>query len=88
MQSMKAADERALIANYQNLGLYQGGLVTILGPKMKVTQRIAGTGQSSPELSEAVRQQLEVTAAAYYQGASYGYAHRMDGRSTIPDRTP
>ena len=75
---MTPAEERALIANYQHLGLYTAGLLTVNSPRGKLTKElnpesdnpvITRTGTDDPEMLDNL---------AFYQGASYVYAHHLN----------
>ena len=73
-----ANEERALIGNYQKLGLYQPGRLSILVPKKgMILQENPESG--SPEITvlktpdDQARQNI-----AYYQGASYIYGHQLN----------
>jgi len=68
-------DRRALIGNYQRLGLYEPGDLVVLNPRRVVSQ-YAGTAESGrfqavPPHAEEVDETI-----AYYQTASYLYRHR------------
>jgi phosphoglycerol transferase MdoB-like AlkP superfamily enzyme len=71
-------EERALIGNYQKLGFYQSGRLSILIPKKgMILQEHPESG--SPEIitlkvpDEQARKNI-----AYYQGASYIYNHQLN----------
>jgi phosphoglycerol transferase MdoB-like AlkP superfamily enzyme len=71
-------EERALIGNYQKLGLYQPGRLSILAPKKgMILQENPESG--SPEITvlktpdDQTRKNI-----AYYQGASYIYGHQLN----------
>jgi len=61
------AEERALIGNYQKLGLYKGGVLTYLAPVKQVLQRQEATGQV------VKGDKLVDDTVAYYQGADRVY---------------
>jgi len=68
---------RALIGNYQKLGLLQEGRLVILSPGRRVEV------MDSPESDERIRRlppddPLAQEAMAYYQGADYILSHRMN----------
>jgi phosphoglycerol transferase MdoB-like AlkP superfamily enzyme len=76
--SMTAENERALIGNYQNLGLYTAGRMSVISPRHKLTQQIdpesgqpliTVVGTDDPQMRRDI---------AYYQGASYIYEHHMN----------
>ena len=68
-----AAHPRALMANYQTVGLYQDGLVVELKPNRRFRIVDATTGEEQP-LDERGRRLLE-EAIGYYQVAASAYAH-------------
>lgn len=75
--SMKPSDGRALIGNYQRLGLLKNDSLTILSPQLKAVMVQDPKGKAvvrplapaDPRLDEAV---------AFYQGADYIYHRRLD----------
>ncbi len=67
-----AARPRALMANYQTVGLYQDGVVVELKPNRRVRIVDAVTGEERP-LDERGRRLLD-EAIGYYQVASSAYA--------------
>ncbi len=60
-------EERALIGNYQKLGLYKNGVLTYLAPVKQVLQRQETTGQAANNPA------LVDDTIAYYQGADRVY---------------
>lgn len=64
---VRPGEERALIGNYQKLGLYKQGVLTYLAPVKQVVQREESTGQSIHNV------QLADDTIAYYQGADRVY---------------
>ncbi len=71
-------EERALIGNYQKLGLYQPGRLSILSPKKEIqlqenpeSKHPRVTTLDSPD--EFARRNI-----AYYQGAAYIYKHGLN----------
>ncbi|MDX2481775.1 MAG: LTA synthase family protein [Desulfuromusa sp.] len=78
---LQSSPDRALIANYQNLGLYDGQQLAILQPQSKTTLQ---TGLNNGQISER-----SVTAdnpfmqrnISYYQGAAYVYKNHIDSWS-------
>lgn len=76
--TMKKEDERALIGNYQNLGLYTTGLLSIIAPQQKLMQLL------NPESLNPISQHADIDDPhmkrnlAYYQGASYIYKHQLN----------
>jgi len=75
---MKANQGRALIANYQHLGLYTKGLLSISSPRKKLTQQL------NPESDNPVVKEVGADDPnmhrnlAYYQVASYMYKTHMN----------
>jgi phosphoglycerol transferase MdoB-like AlkP superfamily enzyme len=75
---MSPGEERALIANYQHLGLYTEGLLSVSSPRQKLTQQV------NPESDNPVSREVGADNPqmhrnlAYYQGASYIYTHHMN----------
>ncbi|HEX9401959.1 MAG TPA: LTA synthase family protein [Anaeromyxobacter sp.] len=67
-----AAHPRALMANYQTVGLYQDGLVVELKPNRRFRIVDAATGEERP-LDDRTRRVLDETIG-YYQVASGAYA--------------
>ena len=71
-------EERALIGNYQKLGLYQQGRLSILVPKKGMIL------QENPESDSPITTVLKTSDdqarknIAYYQGASYIYKHQLN----------
>ncbi len=64
---------RALMANYQTVGLYEDGLVVELKPNRRWRIVDAVTGEERP--LDARGQKLLDEAVSYYQVASHAYAH-------------
>jgi phosphoglycerol transferase MdoB-like AlkP superfamily enzyme len=67
-----AAHPRALLANYQTVGLYQDGLVVELKPNRRWRVVDAATGEDAP--LDAHAEHLLDEAVSYYQIASHAYA--------------
>ncbi len=67
-------DRRALIGNYQKLGLYEPGLLNVLSPVAKSAEYTYDpqTFALTPE-----REKLTAENIAYYQTASYLYKNRL-----------
>ena len=71
-------EERALIGNYQKLGFYQPGRLSILAPKKRMVLHV-NPESNSPETiilkspGDQTRKNI-----AYYQGASYIYKHQLN----------
>ncbi|WP_457665232.1 LTA synthase family protein [Thiolapillus sp.] len=76
--TMPADAGRALIGNYQKLGLYKPGKLTILAPKKEIVLQ-KNPESDSPETvilktpDGQARQNI-----AYYQGADYIYKHKLN----------
>ena len=76
--AMAPSQERALIGNYQNLGLYDGHSMTILSPQQKMQRQ---DGLSTGQVSERPAQKAEILLQrdiSYYQGAAYIYQNRLN----------
>ncbi|AFM34670.1 MULTISPECIES: LTA synthase family protein [Stutzerimonas] len=69
---------RALIGNYQHLGLFDGKDLAILSPRRGV-RRHDDALQASNESSATPDDPLVRRDIAYYQGASYDYGHALLG---------
>lgn len=75
---MTPDEERAFIGNYQRLGLYTPGRLSILSPKKMMTL------QENPESGEPVSRDISEPDQqmkrdiAYYQGAAYIYKNRIN----------
>lgn len=67
---------RALIGNYQHLGLFDGKDLAILSPRRGV-RRHDDALQSSRESTATADDPLVKRDIAYYQGASYDYGHAL-----------
>jgi phosphoglycerol transferase MdoB-like AlkP superfamily enzyme len=67
INTMQPEEERALIGNYQKLGLFKKGILTYLAPVKQVVQRDEETSQTVQD------QQLLDDTIAYYQGADRVY---------------
>ncbi len=66
----------AWIGNYQHLGMLEDGILTVLSPKQEVTQRRV---ESEPILAQPPDMAaLLDRSIAYYQGASYVFAHHLN----------
>jgi phosphoglycerol transferase MdoB-like AlkP superfamily enzyme len=69
--------ERALIGNYQKLGLYKNNKLIILSPQKK--SEIIEDPYNSEIIREAKQtDQLVLETMAYYQGANYILKHKMN----------
>ncbi|MCB1749523.1 MAG: sulfatase-like hydrolase/transferase [Gammaproteobacteria bacterium] len=72
-------EPRALISTYQDLGLVEDGVVTVLAPQARISRHRAGRSllrgyARHPGLDD----RLVREAVALYQGASYIYAHGLN----------
>ncbi|MGE0483523.1 MAG: LTA synthase family protein [Gammaproteobacteria bacterium] len=70
---------RALISTYQDLGLIEDGVVTVLAPQRRIDRHRAGRSllrgyDGRPGLND----ELVREAVALYQGASYIYSHGLN----------
>jgi len=76
--AMTPGEERALIANYQHLGLYTEGLLSVSSPRKQLTQQL------NPESAAPVIKAADADdpgmhrMLAYYQSASYIYSHHLN----------
>ena len=73
-------NERALIGNYQKLGLYQNGNITMLLPNKTVkAYNVEELKLDSNKYKEIEPTQKDVDdTIGYYQSASYFYEHHLD----------
>jgi len=67
---------RALIGNYQHLGLFDGKDLAILSPRKGIRRHDDARGQSR-ESEATVADPLVQRDITYYQGASYGYSRGL-----------
>jgi len=82
---LKAPPGRALIANYQNLGLFDGQRLAILEPQKKIrVQEGFGDGKVK-ECASTVADSLVARDICYYQSAAYVYGHRLNAWSRRAD---
>ncbi|WP_428623712.1 LTA synthase family protein [Sedimenticola sp.] len=76
--AMQPEEERALIGNYQKLGLYAENRLSILSPKQRMTKQV------NPDAPDPVETEVVATDAdierdiAYYQGASYIFSQHLN----------
>jgi phosphoglycerol transferase MdoB-like AlkP superfamily enzyme len=70
------APGRALIGNYQHLGLFDGTNLAILSPRQGMRRHEDALGLSS-EFSTSASDSLLRRDIAYYQGASYAFQNRL-----------
>lgn len=76
---------RALIANYQKLGLLEEDRLVILAPKQEVTVRPSGLLSISPALARPDEESI-ADAISYYQNASFAFAHGI--QMAVPQPLP
>ncbi|EXF43327.1 sulfatase [Pseudomonas sp. BAY1663] len=74
---------RALIGNYQHLGLFDGKDLAILSPRRGI-RRHDDALHSSHESQALLEDPLVQRDVAYYQGASYDYRHALLGWQSVP----
>ncbi|NOY62460.1 MAG: sulfatase-like hydrolase/transferase [Gammaproteobacteria bacterium] len=75
---MTAKDERALIGNYQHLGLYTPGLLSVISPRRQLSQQRDPESPDADMTEADAEDPLMRRDLAYYQGADYIYQHRMN----------
>jgi len=77
--------QRALIGNYQKLGLYQNGNITMLLPNKTVKKyKVEELKLDSNRYKEIDPTQKDVDdTIGYYQSASYFYEHHLDKKGKI-----
>lgn len=73
---------RALLANYQHLGLFDGKNLAITSPGNKIRLHL-NARQSSEERSITVKNPLVARNIAYYQGASYALINKLLNQEKI-----
>ncbi|MGV8844662.1 MAG: LTA synthase family protein [Pseudomonas sp.] len=73
-----AAPGRALIGNYQHLGLFDGHDLAILSPRKAMRRHADALGLSN-ESNASTSDPLVARDIAYYQGASYDFSHGLLG---------
>lgn len=76
--SMRPEEERALIGNYQKLGLYADNRLSILSPKRRMTRQVNPDAASPVETPLSVPDGALERDIAYYQGASYIYSQHLN----------
>jgi len=74
-----AKKPRALIANYQSLGLFENNILTVLEPKKVRYQIIDPLNQE--KVSEITDPQLLIQTIAMYQSADYVFRHGLSRQS-------
>ncbi|GAB4566844.1 MAG: LTA synthase family protein [Geothermobacteraceae bacterium] len=72
---------RALIANYQNLGLYDGNELAILEPQKKIYIQSGPGDDLISEKRADLKSDLVRRDISYYQGAAYIYHNRLNAWS-------
>ena len=78
---LKSPARRALIANYQYLGLYDGKEMAILEPQKVARLQKFDNGVQSNEESALRADSFLKRDISYYQGAAYVYRHRLNAWS-------
>lgn len=79
---LRTPPERALIANYQNLGLFDGTRMAILEPRKQISLQ-QGFDSDNVRSRQGMRQDpLVQRDISYYQGAAYVYRNRINAWST------
>jgi phosphoglycerol transferase MdoB-like AlkP superfamily enzyme len=76
--SNPSAPGRALIGNYQHLGLFDGEQLAILSPR-RMLRLVADEGDGRRERPGSLDDLLVSRGVAYYQGASYAFGKRLLG---------
>ena len=76
--TMPENEERALIGNYQKLGLYQSGRLSILTPKKGMLLQENPESDSPETIVLKTANDQANKNIAYYQGASYIYSHQLN----------
>ncbi len=75
---MTPAEERALVGNYQHLGLYTEGVLSVSSPRKKLTRQL-NPESGTPQIHEVGSDDPHMRRnLAYYQGASFVYSHRLN----------
>ena len=82
---LKSPARRALIANYQYLGLYDGKEMAILEPQKVARLQKFDNGVRSKEESALRADSFLKRDISYYQGAAYVYRHRLNAWSLRND---
>jgi phosphoglycerol transferase MdoB-like AlkP superfamily enzyme len=82
--TMKPTEQRALIGNYQKLGLFADNKLSILSPKRGMDKQL-NANSDSPQAShlDLVDADLE-RDIAYYQGASYIFSQHLNAWEQKP----
>ena len=74
--AMTARQGRALLGNYQHLGLFDGSSLAILSPRKSMRRHDDALGLSH-EVTVDVSDALEQRNIAYYQGASHAFREHL-----------
>jgi len=69
---------RALIANYQNLGLFDGDQLAILKPRKKIALQTGFANKQIHKQSTEKSERLIQRNISYYQSAAYIYKYRIN----------
>lgn len=77
-----SAPGRALIGNYQHLGLFDGEQLAILSPR-RMLRLVADEGDGRRERPGSLDDLLVSRGVAYYQGASYAFGKRLLGPARL-----
>lgn len=78
---LQAPANRALIANYQNLGLFDGQRLAILSPRKKIHVQEGFADGKVTEQTATSDDQLVARDISYYQGAAYVYQQHLNAWS-------
>ena len=85
---MTPQDGRALIGNYQNLGLYTPGILSVISPRKHLSQQ-HNPESRAPEIVEIGVDDAHMRRdLSYYQAAEYIYHHRLNAWPPNDDNTP
>lgn len=79
---MRAEDERALIGNYQHLGLFTPGILSVSSPQQQLQQLINPESPASEIIEVDVDNPNMRRGLVYYQGADYIYQHQLNAWDT------
>ncbi|NOY13575.1 MAG: LTA synthase family protein [Deltaproteobacteria bacterium] len=75
---MQPDEERAFIANYQNLGLFDGRQMAILEPRKVIRMQRGLASGDIEETAATADDPLVRRTISYYQGAAYIFGHRLN----------
>lgn len=75
---LPASEGRALIANYQNLGLFDGRQMAILEPQKMIRKQSGLQTDTIVESAATLNDPLVQLDVSYYQGAAKAYAGRLN----------